>query len=72
MAEHDTNCIQPTMLDFCPRFDGKDKAQFLEYKYRLRVVLSFYRQSVAAILQAKRDAHSKLRPQRLARWCLRI
>ena len=39
------------MLKFCPRCDGKDKAQFLEYKDRLRVVLSFYRQSVAAILQ---------------------
>ena len=38
MAEHDTNCIQPTMLNFCSRFDGKDKAQFLEYKDRLRVV----------------------------------
>ena len=50
MAEHDTNCIM-AMLKFCPRFDGKYKAQFLEYKYRLRVVLSFYRQSVATILQ---------------------
>ena len=50
MAEHDTNCIQ-AMLNFCSRFDGKDKAQFLEYKDRLHVVLSFYRQSVAAILQ---------------------
>ena len=49
MAEHDTNCIQ-AMLNFCPRFDGKDKAQLLEYKDGLRVVLSFYRQSVAAIL----------------------
>ena len=50
MAEHDTNCIQAT-LKLCRRFDGKDKAQFLEYKDRLRVVLSFYRQSIAAILQ---------------------
>ena len=53
MAEHDTNCIQLTMLNFCPCFDGKDKAQFLEYEDRLRVVLSFYRQSVAAILQGE-------------------
>ena len=40
MAEHDTNFIQAIMLNFCPRFDGKNKAQFLEYKDRLRVVLS--------------------------------
>ena len=53
MAEHNTNCIQPRMLNLCPRFDGKDKTQFLEYKDRLRVVLSFYRQSVAAILQGE-------------------
>ena len=52
MAEHDTNCIQATMLNFFPRFDGKDNAQFLEYKDRLRVV-SFYRQRVAAILQGE-------------------
>ena len=53
MAEHDTNCIQAIMLNFCPCFDGKDKAQFLEYKDRLRVMLSFYRQSVAAIFQGE-------------------
>ena len=39
------------MLNFCPRFDGKDKARFLEYKDRFCVVLSFYRQSDATILQ---------------------
>ena len=50
MAEHDTNNIQ-AMLKFCPHFDGKDKAHFLDYKDKLRVVLSFHRQSVAAILQ---------------------
>ena len=50
MAEHDTNCIQ-AMLNFCPRFDDKDKAQFSKYKDRLCAVLSFYRQSVAAILK---------------------
>ena len=50
MAEHDTNCIQ-AMLKFCPRFDGQDKAHVLEYKDRLRGVLSFYWQSVAATLQ---------------------
>ena len=51
MAGDYTNCIQAMMLNFCPRFDGKDKAQFLEYKDKLRVVLSFYRQTVATILQ---------------------
>ena len=51
MEEHDTNNIR-AMLKFCPRFDGKDKAHFLDYKDKLRVVLSFHRQSVAVILQA--------------------
>ena len=41
MAEHDTNNIQ-AMLKFCPHFDGKDKAHFLDYKDMLRVVLSFH------------------------------
>ena len=50
MAEHDTNNIQE-MLKFCPHFDVKDKTHFLDYKNKLRVVLSFHRQSVAAILQ---------------------
>ena len=50
MAGHDTNNIQ-AMLKFCPSFDGKDKAHFLEYKERLRVVLSFRRQSVATLFQ---------------------
>ena len=50
MAEHDTNNIQ-AMLKFCPLFDGTDKAHFWDYKDKLRVVFSFHRQSVAAILQ---------------------
>ena len=50
MAKHDTNNIQ-AMLKFCPHFDGKDKAHFFYYKVKLCVVLSFYRQSFAAILQ---------------------
>ena len=49
VAEDDANSIQ-AVLTFCPRFDGKDNAQFLEYKDRLRVALSSQRQSVAAIL----------------------
>ena len=39
MAEHDTNNIQ-AMLKFCPYFDGKDKAHFLDYKDKLRVTSS--------------------------------
>ena len=50
MAKHDTTSIQ-AMLKFCSYFHGKDKAQFLEYKDRLRVVLSFHLLSVVAILQ---------------------
>ena len=50
MADHDTDKIQ-AMLKFCPHFDGKDKAHCLDYKDKLRVVLLFHRQSVAAILQ---------------------
>ena len=68
MAEHDTNCIQPAMLNFCPRFDGKDKAQFLEYKDRLRVVLSFYRQSVAVILQGETKPTAAQNSTAVASW----
>ena len=67
MAEHDTNCIQ-AMLNFCPRFDGKNKAQFLEYKDRRRVVLSFYRQSVAAILQGEPKPTAAQNSTAVASW----
>ena len=67
MAEHHTNCIQ-AMLNFCPRFNGKDKAQFLEYKDRLRVVLSFYRQSVAAILQGDPKPTAAKHSTAVASW----
>ena len=67
MAEHDTNCIQ-AMLNFCPRFDGKDKAQFLEYKGRLRVVLLFYWQSVAAILHGDPKPTAAQNATAVASW----
>ena len=67
MAEHDTNCIQ-AMLIFCPLFDGKDNVQFLEYKDRLRVVLSFYRQSVAAILQGDPKPTAAQNSTAVASW----
>ena len=40
MAEYGTDSIQ-AIVNLYPRFDGKDKTQFLEYKDKLRVSLSF-------------------------------
>ena len=67
MAEHDTNCIQ-AMLKLFPRFDGKDKAQFLKYKNSLCVVLSFYRQSIAATLQGDSKATAAEHSTAVATW----
>ena len=67
MAEHDTNSIQ-AMLNFCPRFDGKDNARFLEYKDRLRVVLSFYRPNVATILQDDPKQTAARNPTAVTWW----
>ena len=52
MAEHGTNSIQ-AIVNLYSRFDDKDKTRFLEYKDKLRVSLSFHRQSVAAIFQGE-------------------
>ena len=68
MAKHDTNCIQAIMMNFCPCFDGKYKAQFLEYENRLRVVLSFYRQSVATILQGEPKPTAAQNSTAVASW----
>ena len=67
MAEHDTNNIQ-AMLKFCPRFDGNDKAHFFYYKDKLRVVLSFHRQSVAAILQGDPKPPAAQNSTAVATW----
>ena len=67
MAEHDTNNIQ-AMLKFCPHFDGKDKAHFLDYKDKLRVVLSLHRQSVAAILQGDPKPPAAQNSTAVATW----
>ena len=67
MAEHDTSNIQ-AMLKFCPHFDGKDKAHFLDYKDKLRVVLSFLRQSVAAILQGDPKPPAAQNSTAVATW----
>ena len=56
------------MPSFCPRFDGKDKTQFLEYNDRLRVVLSFYRQSVAPILQSDPKPTAAQNSTAVASW----
>ena len=50
MAEHDTDSIQ-AIVNLYPRFDGKDKTHFLEYKDKLCVSLSLHWQRVAAILE---------------------
>ena len=52
MVEYGTDSIQ-AIVNLYPRFDGKNKTQFWEYKNKLRVSLSFHRQSVAAILQGE-------------------
>ena len=52
MAEYDTDSIQ-VIVYLYPRFEGKDKTHFLEYKDKLRVSLSFHWQSVAAILEGE-------------------
>ena len=67
MAELDTNNIQ-AMLKFCPRFDGNDKAHFLDYKNKLRVVLSFHRQRVAAILQGDPKPPAAQNSTAVATW----
>ena len=52
MAEHDTDSIQ-AIVNLYPRFNGKDKTYFLEYKDKLRVNLSLHRQSIASILRGE-------------------
>ena len=52
MAEYGTDSIQ-VIVNLYPRFDGKDKTQFSEYKDKLCVSLSSHRQSVTAILQGE-------------------
>ena len=65
MVEHDS--IQ-VIVNFCPRFDGKDKTPILEYKDKLRVSLSFHRQRVAAILQGKPKPTTKQNSPAVATW----
>ena len=67
MAEHDTDSIQ-AIVNLYPRFDGKDKTQFLEYNDKLRVSLSFHWQSVAAILQGEPNPTTAQNSPAVATW----
>ncbi|CAN0262151.1 unnamed protein product [Ascophyllum nodosum] len=67
MAEYGTDSIQ-AIVNLYPRFDGKDKTQFLEYKDKLRVSLSFHRQSVAAIFQGEPKPTTAQNSPAVATW----
>ena len=53
MVEHDINSFQ-AVLNFYPHVDGNVKAHVLKYRDKLRVGLSFHRQSIPVILQCTR------------------
>ena len=67
MAEHDTDSIQ-VIVNLYPRFDGKDKTHFLEYKDKLRVSLSFHWQSVAAMLEGEPKPITAQNSPAVATW----
>ena len=67
MTEYGTDSIQAT-VNLYPRFYGKDKTQYLEYKDKLRVSLSFHRQSVAAILQGEPKPTTAQNSPAVATW----
>ena len=67
MVEYGTDSIQ-AIVNLHPRFDGKYKTQFLEYKDKLRVSLSFHRQSVAAILQGEPKPTTAQNSPAVATW----
>ena len=67
MVEYGIDSIQ-AIVNLYPRFDGKDKTQFLEYKDKLRGGLSFHRQSVAAILQSEPKPTTAQNSPAVAAW----
>ena len=67
MAEYGTDSIQ-AIVNLYLRFDGKDKTQFLEYKDKLHVSLSFHRQSVVAILQGEPKPTTAQNSPAVATW----
>ena len=67
MVEYGTDSIQ-AIVNLYPRCDGKDKTQFLEYNDKLRVSLSFHRQSVAGILQGEPKPTTAQTSPAVATW----
>ena len=67
MAEYGTDSIQ-AIVNLYPRFYGKDKTHFFGYKDKLRVSLSFRRQSVAAILQGEPNPTTAQNSPAVATW----
>ena len=67
MAEYGTDSNQ-AIVNLYPRFDGKDMTHFLEYKDKLRISLSFHRQSVAAILQGEAKPTTAQNSPAVATW----
>ena len=67
MVEYGTDSIQ-AIVNLYPRFDGKNKTRFLEYKDKPRVSLSFYRQSVAAIVQGEPKPTTAPNSPAVATW----
>ena len=67
MAKHETDNIQAT-VNLYPRFDCKHKTHVLEYEDKLRVSLSFHRQSISAILQGEPKPTTAQNVQAVATW----
>ena len=67
MAKHDTDSIQ-AVVNLYPRFNGKEKTHFLEYKDKLRVSLSFRWQSVAALLEGEPKPITAQNSPAVATW----
>ena len=67
MAEYGTDSIQ-AIVNLYPRFDGRDKTYFWEYKDKLCASLSFHRQSVAAILQGEPKPTTAQNSPAVATW----
>ena len=67
MAEHETDSIQ-AIVNFYPRFDGKERIHFIEYKDKLWISLLFHWQSVAAILYGEPKPTTAQHSPAVATW----
>ena len=67
MVEYGTDSIQ-AIVNLYPRFNGEYQTQCLEYKDKLRVSLSFRRQSVAAVLQGEPKPTTAQNSPTVATW----